>query len=326
MKNIPTNPHIQGLIDLLTTGVSVTDLRKNIRFTMSGEPHARPLVPHNQRLVRPAHAEDACLFKDGVDANDIVQGHYNTCYWLAALAFCAKRHPHLITRAIQQLGDNRYRVTLYNPVTKTPATCEIDGAVPVDAASGVPQCARSRNNNEQWVSLMEKALACLTVERDEFAEGDSRYELIEYGAAAVAMMHLCHGDAFSISAPDLVARALKEPSLLGEVCDELIAMMADGCGMFVAWHEDYRRVELIDHHAYSVLDIKDIEGVGYVFLLHNPFGKCEWTGELSDMDHGYDSSAAHAAFGMERLDDGKFLMPAAQLFARISKLDVFCPE
>jgi len=93
-------------------------------------------------------------FVDGASLTDIEQGAVGNCYMIAAMGAVAYQRPDLIERAIKLNEDGTYTITFYdtagNPVE---ITITDDFPKPKKGKS----FAKSKQDNELWVPLIEKA-------------------------------------------------------------------------------------------------------------------------------------------------------------------------
>ena len=95
--------------------------------------------------------------KQALHRTDVAQGRLGDCYFVAALAALADRHPEAIRRMIKDNGDGTYTVTF------SEGTVVVDAAVPMD--NGRIQYAgkgdETEDSTEIWSALVEKAWAKL---------------------------------------------------------------------------------------------------------------------------------------------------------------------
>lgn len=279
-------------------------------------------------LFRPPSIEpdqgEQCLFDNGPTSTDVEQGRIGDCYFLAACAYIARRCPDILTKAIVPTEKPlTWRVRLYDAGKKSYVSCIVNHRLPHHKKTGVPLYARSKTRSELWVSLLEKGFAKLCGSRRK-----PGYKRIEGGWSSSGMMMLAGpGKVYMVSQSDLVARLLHDSTTMGKLCGALRALMAAGCGLFVSWREDVvaGRQDLVLGHAYSILDVRTV-GRSVFFLVHNPWGTFEWTGDCSDDDTSVHAQQVRAAFGVATADDGHFIMPACELLSRMESLEVYEPE
>ena len=85
-----------------------------------------------------------------------------------------------------------------------------------------------------------------------------------------------------------------------------------------------REKGLVDSHAYSILDIKQIDGE-WIFKIMNPWGKFEWNGKYSDSDISEHAIKVRECMHETTCNDGIFLMNAYDLFGRCEGIDIYEP-
>ena len=306
--------------------VNIVESTGALSLTMSSDTHPRPLYKPDNIPMRFNHSKPQ-LFVDGIDTKDIQQGSFGTCYFLAAMAYCASQYPDVIQHAISpSTKPGEFIVRLYDESGQL-HECIVDTFIPL-ASDGSRACADSKKPNEMWVSLLEKGFAQLVVDRVGSKPNASRYQIVEGGWSASAMTLLTRGRSYYVCVTDLLSKMLSTMTMMEQFCDTMLQLKDQGCSFFVGWTEEFAadRKDLVAGHAYSVLAIKYVEECGYVFMLHNPWGQWEWNGSLSDSDGSTESWAAHQAFNVGFQDDGFFLMSANDFFAHICSLEVHEPH
>ncbi|MBK7858502.1 MAG: hypothetical protein IPJ65_07735 [Archangiaceae bacterium] len=129
----------------------------------AGDAHDRsgPAQLRNQ----PANAEgvngtfadaDGPLYVDGVSSRDVNQGAAGDCTMLAALAGLADKSPQAAKNLVTQNADGTVTVNFY----KTDAAGKVvRDPVTIDRQTAGEVYAHSKDGQEQWVSLVEKAYA-----------------------------------------------------------------------------------------------------------------------------------------------------------------------
>jgi hypothetical protein len=155
-------------------------------------PSPSPFVDHefpmdrSARWLRPHEiVAQPRLFVDSSDSSDVVQGALADCWFLSALAVVALR-PVLLRRIFassftEDSGESgRYTFEFFKGGDWTRVT--IDDRLPCDA-SGQLLYARSAEETEMWVALVEKAYAKL----------HGSYAALKSGTADVALRDLTGG-------------------------------------------------------------------------------------------------------------------------------------
>lgn len=211
-----------------------------------------------------------CIFKDGIDPNDVNQGALGDCYFLAALSSLAefpKRVKKLfVTQTVNRAGV--YLVNFYLNGRETPVM--IDDYLPV-TLDGRPAFASSREG-ELWVCLLEKAWAKL----------HGSYARIEGGLPGFAISHLTGVPVQNIL-HDTVQNNEDFFDLMEASDRKNFVMMAasrESAESDLAGDEG-----LVTGHAYSVISVHRVQHQGRplsLLKLRNPWGAGEWTGAWSD--------------------------------------------
>lgn len=165
--------------------------------------------------------------------------------------------------------------------------------------------AQCENPNETWLPLLEKAYAK--------AHGD--YSAIEGGYGGEGIEDLTGGVTSEIYTTDILDKEYFWNEELMKVNQEFLF----GCSTGVwgrGWGE---RKGIVELHAYSVLQAREIDGVRLV-LLKNPWGKHEWKGPWSD------GSKEWTAEWLQKLDhkfgdDGSFWISYDDLLKKYQAFD-----
>jgi hypothetical protein len=271
---------------------------------------------HQRVLFAPDECgKDMCL-------DDIIQGQIGDCWFLSAIDFSVN-HPLYASKLRDTLSmhGESVRVTLHDIATG-PKTAYVDTRVLVNGHI-VPAVVSvlSKDPSEVWPAMLEKGLAKMC----------GGYGAIEGGWMSEGMSMLHGGRGFFVSCHEFVPKMLRTPGFMDAFVRDLNILYDLGYGLFTAWEDELfdadaeRPKGLVCGHAYSILGIRRV-GDDHVFKLKNPWGKFEWTGELSDADDSDAACAARAAFDMPRRDDGVFLMTAQDLFGRCRGIDIFEPS
>ncbi|KAL4787686.1 hypothetical protein BJX76DRAFT_285250 [Aspergillus varians] len=181
--------------------------------------------------------------------------------------------------------------------------------------------AQCVDENETWLPLLEKAYAK--------AHGD--YSAIEGGFVGEAVEDLTGG----VTSDILTNNILDKDKFWNEELMQVNKEFLFGCGtgLFSNWLSPNRpgpprdRKGISENHSYSIMDVKEIDGVRLV-KLRNPWGKKEWNGPWSD------GSEQWTPQWMEKLDhkfgnDGFFWISYKDLLKKYQHFDrtrLFGPE
>jgi hypothetical protein len=160
--------------------------------------------------------------------------------------------------------------------------------------------ARSKQDNETWVPLIEKAYAKL----------HGNYAYISQGRAMEGIEDLTGGVCTSLSTVDI----LDTRRLWKELCHNANQTRLYSCslhGLNDEKSEDAaNRIHgLITGHAYTVLRAAEYKGKQFV-VIRNPWGQGEWKGRWSDgaKEWTHEWLPALAALGHSFGNDGQFIM------------------
>jgi hypothetical protein len=151
-----------------------TPTNKELLPKMAATPSKLPIAHPPASESFPFGPTGKPLFGDRIRLADPRQGASGDCYFIAAMAAVAQRHPELIQNAFKENADGTLEVRLFAPKTD-PATGErsfkrvvtrIDRTVPLQG--GLPKNATGRTND--WPAMLEKAYAAARREKlDESA-------------------------------------------------------------------------------------------------------------------------------------------------------------
>ncbi|KAL5482317.1 hypothetical protein ACEPAI_8911 [Sanghuangporus weigelae] len=266
--------------------------------------------------------EKPSFFVDDASASDICQGQLGDCWFLSAIAAVATK-PELIKKLCVEhdpivgvygfifCRDGEWVDVIIDDqlFTSVPKWESISGETQAvyhydsDMYDSIARrggktlyFARSSQENEIWVPLIEKAYAKL--------HGD--FDAIEGGYTNEGIEDLTGGVSDSISVNDIMdPDEFWNTDLLRANEDLLFS-----CFLFNPDKEDGEVIKgLVNNHAYTV--VKAVEFRGKRFLMvRNPWGKSEWTGRWSDGSREWTTEWLDALKVLEHQfgDDGVFVM------------------
>ncbi|KAK9411955.1 calpain-13-like [Crotalus adamanteus] len=265
--------------------------------------------------LRPhAWVRNPCLFVDGINRFDILQGQkIGDCWVLAALGALTQQQRFLKNVIPIDQGFNHTYAGIFHFqfwYFGSWVDVVIDDRLPF--MDGNYLSVHPRSTNEFWPPLLEKAYAKLR----------GSYEKLHYGFISEAFVDLTGGVQFGFS--------------LGNLTDHLFEIMKtatlSGCLMACSTPErkkpDNQVLEngIVQQHVYAVIDATE---VSYMYRkerlikLWNPWGTVEWNGAWSDhsMEWNQVPQSFKEKFYMNRAD-GEFWISFEDLKDNFSSLFV----
>lgn len=263
-------------------------------------------------------ASDQC--QTDICLDDINQGMIGDCWFLSAIDFSInnKKYHESLKTTVQEINNN-IQLTLYDTDSSTWKKTYVDKRLLING--DYFPCVisvLSKDPSEIWPAMLEKGLAKMC----------GGYPNIEGGLMSEGMCFLHGGRGFYISSHELVPIMLEDEYFLDNFANDLLKLYEKDYGLFTSWEKDgftsIREKGLVDSHAYSLLELKNIDGE-WIFRIKNPWGKFEWNGKYSDKDDSERSKHVHEIMNLTQKEDGQFLMSAFDLFGRCEGIDIFEP-
>jgi alpha-tubulin suppressor-like RCC1 family protein len=277
------------------------------------------------------------VFVDGVDADDIQQGHLGDCYFLSCLSVLAD-HPGMIERLIltptvtasgvfaarfckhgvwhdvviddnfpcvQRQDDDEQQdkpedEDKHDAAMK--AALSLDDIDPASADRNKhwsPAFSQARDG-ELWPCILEKAWAKL----------HGSYQAIESGDPSSTLRDLTGAPSQFVSCDDVDCDADSPPLLWQAMldADRKGYLMAAGMAASLTRSEYVRADGLIAGHCYGILKAVDLGCAEQRLIkLRNPWGKTEWTGDWSDSSTLW-TAQLKKKLGFTAAEDGTFWM------------------
>ncbi|KAG6476656.1 hypothetical protein ZIOFF_065901 [Zingiber officinale] len=238
-----------------------------------------------------------CLFSGSVNSSDVCQGRLGDCWFLSAVAVLtetSRLSEVIITPEYNEVGIYTVRFCIQGewvPVV-------VDDWVPCESP-GKPAFATSKKRNELWVSVLEKAYAKL----------HGSYEALEGGLVQDALVDLTGGAGEEI---DIRSAQVQIDLASGRLWSQLLHFKREGfllgAGSPSGSDVHVSPSGIVQGHAYSILQVKEVDGHKLV-QVRNPWAnEVEWNGPWSDTSPEWTERMKHKLKHVPQSKDGIFWM------------------
>ncbi|XP_078693465.1 calpain-5-like isoform X2 [Branchiostoma floridae x Branchiostoma belcheri] len=284
-------------------------------------------IPARIEWKRPRElCDNPRLFVEGVSAHDLNQGQLGNCWFVAAVASLTLEKElwkEVIPEYKEQEWDPehpenyqgifRFRFWRFGTWTEV----VVDDLLPT--VNGQLVYNRSKDQNELWSSLLEKAYAKLAGCYEALQGGNTLDALVDFTGGVAEPISLDKGgyredEEKKEKLFKVMHKAAERGSLL--TCSIRVTSRAE--------MEASTEMGLVKGHAYSVTAVKKVK-VGesgmlsgllgnqekiYMIRMRNPWGQKEWRGPWSDDSPEWQqvSSSEKEKLGLVKEDDGEFWM------------------
>lgn len=286
-------------------------------------------------------SENPRLVTNGVGRHDVVQGKIGNCWFVAAssvLAGVPKLWDKVVPDATDQEWDpnvpDKYSGVFRFHFWRFGNWLEVlvDDLIPTK--DGVPVFTYSKDKDEFWGALLEKA----------YAKIHGSYEALDGGNLSDALVDFTGGVSELITLENDTGLKLyddeeKKSELYNRVFQEVSEHALVCCAIRAKKGEEQEKTEygLVKGHAYGVTAVKKVP-IGETGLvaffkgrekvplvrLRNPWGEKEWNGAFSDGSVEWRSitSKEKEKLGLVTEDDGEFWMPWDDFVIQFTDLSV----
>jgi len=281
------------------------------------------------------------LVTNGVGRHDVVQGKIGNCWFVAAssvLAGVPKLWEKVVPDATDQEWDpnvpDKYSGVFRFHFWRFGNWLEVlvDDLIPTK--DGVPVFTYSKDKDEFWGALLEKA----------YAKIHGSYEALDGGNLSDALVDFTGGVSELITLENDTGSKLyddeeKKTELYNRVFQEVTEHALVCCAIRAKKGEEQEKTEygLVKGHAYGVTAVKKVP-IGETGLvaffkgrekvplvrLRNPWGEKEWNGAFSDGSVEWRSitSKEKEKLGLVTEDDGEFWMPWDDFVIQFTDLSI----
>ncbi|XP_061154543.1 calpain-5-like [Syngnathus typhle] len=281
-------------------------------------------------------SNDPHLFVEGVSAHDLNQGSVGNCWFVAACS-CLALKPNLWKKVIPDWKDQEwdskhpenYAGIFHFQFWLFGAWVDVVVDDRLPTINGELIYCHSKDNNEFWSALLEKAYAKLSGCYESLEGGNTGDAVVDFSGAVAEAINLEAGAYY------------KDQKKLDHLFADLVKVYDRGgiisCSIKAEPHELELKLGngLVKGHAYSVTAVKRVRlGHGLVayfkndtiplIRMRNPWGKTEWNGAWSDSSAEWSKvgDTERGNLGITVEDDGEFWMSFSDWCRNFTDADV----
>jgi calpain-15 len=258
-----------------------------------------------------------CMLRDSISPRDIIQGELGDCYFISALSVLAER-PELVLNLLLSRELNKegvYKVRICKDGEWQVVT--VDDSFPVRADHGRLAFARARGN-QLWVSLLEKAYAKIHGSYASIVSGQVIEAFRDLTGAPCEKLRL-HDEK---SDPEMIWAQLLSFRQAGFL---LAASCGRADGLVSTQRVDselYERNGLTPDHAYSILDVHQLNNETKLLKLRNPWARGSFTGDYGPSSSKWTPELRDRLNFNESVESGVFWMKYDDFLMFFSSIDV----
>ncbi|KAM8835619.1 calpain-5-like isoform 1-T2 [Synchiropus picturatus] len=276
------------------------------------------------------------LFVEGISAHDLNQGIVGNCWFVAACS-CLALKPNLWKKVIPDwkeqewdpkhpenyAGIFHFQFWIFGEWIDV----VVDDRLPT--INGELIYCHSKDNNEFWSALLEKAYAKLSACYESLEGGNTGDAVVDFSGAVAEAISL-EKEAY-----------YKDQKKQDQLFEDLLKVYDRGGIISCSIKADPHEIELklgnglVKGHAYSVTAVKKVRlGHGLIayfknetiplIRMRNPWGKTEWNGPWSDTSEEWSKvgDTERGNLGITVEDDGEFWMSFADWCKHFTDADV----
>ncbi|KAM9789047.1 calpain-5-like [Neosynchiropus ocellatus] len=297
----------------------------------------RRAPPGVVRWKRPGEiSSDPHLFVEGISAHDLNQGIVGNCWFVAACS-CLALKPNLWKKVIPDwkeqewdpkhpedyAGIFHFQFWIFGEWVDV----VVDDRLPT--INGELIYCHSKDNNEFWSALLEKAYAKLAACYESLEGGNTGDAVVDFSGAVAEAIGLEKEGYY------------KDQKKQDQLFEDLLKVYDRGGIISCSIKADPHEIELkmgnglVKGHAYSVTAVKKVRlGHGLIayfknetiplIRMRNPWGKTEWKGRWSDTSEEWSKvgDTERGTLGITVEDDGEFWMSFADWCKYFTDADV----